>query len=301
MICERIPKGKKSPGSRPGWVIRLLGQPKDSAPSKKKGPCWWFAQCATYEDVQAIVAASGNLSPSMLVLCLKDALLRAEHHKPSLVPYIALELDHAEAAHWEQRFLNHCDNEPLARKVWVRLEGAGLGNACKQLLWEYANSQQHFSEIQRGTEKLVRNIQAFVRAERQEQRRAGDPRAQMFRKRREKATRVLAQTPWPFRNPRIATFSDAVRAYPSHHWFEQRRIRALIERSGLSYLLAILRAGARKHGVDLSGNEIAALARCSTGSEIDAGAVRRYLRLPWIPNAEADYQTLFDSFIASAR
>ena len=197
---------------------------------------------------------------------------------------------------WERRFVDRCDLEPLAKRAWYRLEGAGLGNACKRLLWEYAQGQEGLAEIQRGTALLIHNSRALERAMRQEQARASDPRAQMFRERREKAARVLDGTPWPFRNQRIATFSDAVRAYPSQDWSTLRRVRALITRSGPNFMLAILRAGARKRSVDLSGNEIAALVYCATGSGLDAGAVRRYLRQAWIAEAERDFQALVDRF-----
>lgn len=202
---------------------------------------------------------------------------------------------------WSQRFLNRCHDDSLAKRAWLRLETAGLRNSCYQLLWEYANGQRQLAEIQCGTKILVRNIQAFQRAHRQEQHHANDARVQMFRERRENAFKVLAQTPWPLRNLHIATFADAVRANPALEWFDLRRVRGLIERSGLRYLLAILRACAKEHKVNLSGNEIAALAYCATGSAHDAGAIRRYLRQPWIPIAEADYQARFDSFITSTQ
>lgn len=285
-------------------MFRLSDRLKDSTPCKlvKHEPCWWFSRADTYEDVCEVVRHSDNLSFTSLIECLTDALVRASKFKPSLVPHITKILSEKKGMFaWEQLFLDRFDREPLAKKAWLRIEGARLGHACKTLLWEYANCQKHFAEIQRGTNVLVRNMQSFERARRQEERHASDHRVQMFRERRENATRVLAQTPWPFHNPGKATFLDAVRADPSPDLFDLRRIRALMGRSGLSYLLANLRAGARKYSVNLSGNEIAALVYCATGSRLDAGAVRRYLRQPWISKTESDYQSLFDSFIASGR
>ena len=204
---------------------------------------------------------------------------------------------------WERRFLDGCNADPLTRKVWLRLGKAGLGDGCEELLWQYADGHDHFAEIQRGTALIIRNVQAFDRAQREEQRRLSlsDPRAQMFRERLEAASKVLARTPWPFRNPGVATCADAARVYGSSCLFDLRKIRAQVGRSKLNYMLVILRVGAIEHGVRLSGNELAALAGYAiaalagyAGERLDGGAVRRSLREPWIPIAEASHRGVFD-------
>jgi excisionase family DNA binding protein len=169
------------------------------------------------------------------------------------------------------------------------------------LLWEYAHDQASFDEIQRGTALVVRNIQAFRRAEREEKRHLDDTRAHMFRRRRQEAARILTQTPWPFRNPAMQTFGDVARVYRSPELFDLRKIRALVERSGLNNMLVILRVGAMAYGVCLSGNELAALAYCASGKELDGSAVRRLLREPWIAAAEPGFRTVFETFLASAK
>jgi hypothetical protein len=206
---------------------------------------------------------------------------------------------------WERRFLDDCNADPLARKAWLRLEKAGLGEACKGLLWDYADGPEHFGEIQRVTALIVRNVQAFDRAQREEQRRLSlsDPRAQMFRERKEAAIKVLARTPW--RIPGM-TCADAVRVYGWSCLFDLRRIRALVGRSGLNHMLVILRVGAMERGVRLSGNELAALAGYAiaaldddgyAGEKLDGGAVRRILRESWIPAAEAGYRAVFEHYL----
>ena len=204
-----------------------------------------------------------------------------------------------EILEWERRFVDCCNDEPAAKRALDRLEQTGLGAACKKLLWEYSSGPEAFAEMQRGIALIVHNLRAFDRAERVWKSKSNDPRAQMYRERFENAARVLMQTPWPFRNPVVPTFGDRFRLTPSANLFDLRRIGALVGRSKLSYMLAILRAGTKAHSVDLSANEIAALAYCASGENLDAGAVRRFFREPWIPTAETGYRAIFDNLIAS--
>jgi hypothetical protein len=201
---------------------------------------------------------------------------------------------------WEGRFLRKCKADPLTRKAWLRLERAGIGDACKALLWQYAYGQEHFAEIQRGTALIVHNLKAFERAQREEQRRLSDPRAQVFRERRETAKRLLECTPWPFRHSGIATFADANLVYDLNHFRGLRRIRALIGRSKLAHMLLLLQVGAMAYGVKLSGNVLASLADYASGNHLDGGAVRRMLRESWIPSAEAGYRAVFDKLLTAA-
>jgi hypothetical protein len=147
---------------------------------------------------------------------------------------------------------------------------------------------------------IVRNLQAFERAERILKSKSTDPRVQMYRNRFDNAARVLMQTPWPFHNPAVLTFEDRFRLTQSADLFDLRKIRALVGRSKLSYMLVILRVGAMRSGVRLSGNELAALAHCASGKELDGSAVRRLLREPWIAVAESGFQALFAKFVVSA-
>jgi hypothetical protein len=163
------------------------------------------------------------------------------------------------------------------------------------LLWEYSEGQPYFDEMQQGVELIVSNIQAFDRAQRAWKRKSNDPRAQMFRERFDKAARTLMQTPWPFHNSAVRTFGDQYRLTPSADLFGLRKIRALVGRSKPNFMLPMLRAGARAHGVRLSGNELAALVYSASGHELDAGAVRRILRERWIATAEPGYRTVFEN------
>lgn len=304
---------KKSPGSRAGArVIQLSEQPKHSTPRKKKGPCWWFAQCDTYEDVQAIAAASGNLPPSELVLCLKDALVRAKHHKPSLVPYIALELDHAEAAwKWASKFDEERTRDLLAQKAWKRLCEAGLGDAAKRLLWEYATADDALLEVAKGSRHMARNLKALRRADRVAKERADDSRAEMFSRRSELAARDAAQSAWPFRNPYVTTLEDAAATYPVVGNLPSEEATAAVSKSGdavrrfgAKILLAILRAGARVYDVDLSLGELVALATCANpgrGCPLDERSLRRFLKTATIREAEPAYAHLFSLAVRLSR
>ncbi len=202
---------------------------------------------------------------------------------------------------WEQQFLELCFADQTANSAWRRLHEAGLGNACKRVLREYATGDTSFAEVQRGVALLVSKLEVFHRAVRTEQKREKDPRAQLFRERRETAARHLAKTPWPFRNPRILTFAEANRSYSDLNLFDLRKVRALVDRSRLAYVLVVLRAGASAHGVSLSGNELAALAYCASGDELDGGAVRRLLRESWVAVAEPHCQAVFEDYLASTR
>jgi hypothetical protein len=146
---------------------------------------------------------------------------------------------------WERQFLQSCRTDRLANTAWCRLEDAGLGGACKRLLWEYAHGESYFTQMQKGIGLIIRNVKAFRRAWREEQRHSSDRRAQMFRERREAASEILARTAWPFRDPLVPTFGDLARISRSDDLFDLGRLRALVGRSKLRYMLAILRAGAR--------------------------------------------------------
>lgn len=205
-------------------------------------------------------------------------------------------------ADWEGSFLNRCKEDQAARKAWSLLKAGGLDAVCRKLLWEYATCQKDFVDVQRGVALIIHNVRDFRRAQRVETNRSGDPRAQLFRQRREAAERILAQTPWPFRNPRIPTFGDAARIYRSPGLFDLRKLRALMNRSGLKYLLAILREGAKAHAVILSANDVAALATCADPDRpIDERSMRRFLKEPWVQTAEPGYRSLFKSLIKPAQ
>jgi hypothetical protein len=205
------------------------------------------------------------------------------------------------ALKWERKFLDRCKSDPVAKRSWDRLEKAGLGDACKRLLWEFGEGNVSFAEVQRGAALLVHNLEAFDRALRTAKKRMNDPRAQLFQQRREAATKDLANTPWPFHNPLIRTFAEANRFYSPLNLFNLRKVRDLVGRSELDYMLALLRAGASAHGVELSGNELAALAYCARKRDIEGSAVRRLLRGSWVEIAEPYFAAVFESYVTSAR
>jgi hypothetical protein len=202
---------------------------------------------------------------------------------------------------WEQQFIGRCRADQSANAVWRRLQDAGLGAASKRLLWEYAHGEEYFTEMQRGIGLIIRNVKAFRRAWREEQKHSSDPRAQMFRDRREAAFEVLARTAWPFRNPRAPTFGDLARIYRSDELFDLGRLRALVGRSKLSYMLAILRAGTRAHGVDLSADAVAVLATCADPKRVvDGRVLRRYFKETHVELAEDSYRSVFDDFLRAS-
>jgi hypothetical protein len=196
---------------------------------------------------------------------------------------------------WECQFMACCNGEQVAARALKRLEQARLASACRRLLFEYSRGDGCFAEVQCGVGLIVANIQAFGRAEHVWKSKLRDPRAQLFRQRFDSAARVLMETPWPFHNPAIRTFGELSRLTPSGDLFNLRKIRALMGRSKLSFMLVMLRAGAEAHGVSLSGNELAALAYCASGQDLDGSAVRRILREPWIAAAEPGYRAVFEN------
>jgi len=196
---------------------------------------------------------------------------------------------------WERQFRARCEGEELAIQALHRLEEVGLGDACRRLLWEYSRGQGCFEHIQHGVGLIVANLEAYDRAERVWKSKSNDRRAQLFRQRFDGAARVLMETPWPFHNPAIRTFGDLFRLTCSEDLFNLRKVRALVGRSKLSFMLVMLRVGAEAHAVSLSGNELAALAYCASGRGLDSGAVRRILREPWVAAAEPWYRTVFEN------
>jgi hypothetical protein len=196
---------------------------------------------------------------------------------------------------WECQFMACCNGEQVAARALKRLEQARLASACRKLLFEYSGADGYFAEMQCGVSLIVANIQAFGRADHAWKSKSTDPRAQLFRQRFDDAARVLMETPWPCHNPAIRTFGELYRLSRSPHLFNLRKIRALIGRSKLSFMLVMLWAGAEAHGVSLSGNELAALAYCASGQELDGSAVRRILREPWIAAAEPGYRAVSEN------
>src|SRR5260370_15336303 len=134
---------------------------------------------------------------------------------------------------WERQFWARCVKGRAATRALKRLEQAGLGGACRRLLWEYSEGQAYFAEVQRGMALIVRNLRAFDRAERVWKGKSDDPRAPLFRQRFEDAARVLIQTPLPFHNPSVRTFGDQYRPIPSTDLSKLRKIRAMLRRSKL--------------------------------------------------------------------
>ena len=70
---------------------------------------------------------------------------------------------------WDRHFLECCGADRAANVGWGRLDGAGLGGGCRRLLWEYANGEKYFTEMQRGDQFDYCNVKAYVRASRVEQ------------------------------------------------------------------------------------------------------------------------------------
>jgi len=131
--------------------------------------------------------------------------------------------------------------------------------------------------------------------------RSDDPRAEMFAQRSAELAGIAAQTPWPFDNRSVMTLEDAASNYPligrlpaASSAGSLSRSGDALRRFGPKILLAILRAGARNSSVELSSNELAALAVCARpNSLLDARSLRRFLKMPGIQAAEPAYQHLF--------
>ena len=247
--------------------------PDDSTPSNNKGPCWWFAQCATYKDVQAIVATSDNLPPSDLVLCLRDALVRAEHHKPSLVPYIALELDHAEAtwhrleefARWEQGFFGNIERNQTAKKAWLKIERAKIAQATKVLLFQYASFEPYLQDFLGRARRVTDCLETAARAARVVKERHDDPKVAKFAKRAAEKLEAAAQVPWVNPYSRERTLADALVSHIEigSGWAKSRKASDAVRRYGTKWMLLVLHDYAQKHGVRIGWRRVAALAICA--------------------------------------
>jgi hypothetical protein len=208
---------------------------------------------------------------------------------------------------WEQHFFANFVNEenPLlqkaAKEAWRKLQQVGLDNIAEQLLWEYATCKSPVAEIRSGIRHMDHNLKARSRAVRVAKERSSGPRAARFEKRLKDATMIAAQTEWPFHNPNLKTWGDAASAYPviadlplSHAG--NPKAGDALRRYGGKFFLAILRVGARAHGVHLSPYALAVLAWCARSDTLlDERALRRFLKLKAIQFAEPGYLRLFEA------
>lgn len=290
-----------------------------------KGPCRWFEFTHDYKGMQSIVRRSDNLSFEDLDLGLNDALTRAEQYKPSLAPHIRCVLGKMRCYkqqtpvrqsavekrwtvqgflkwEWERDFLVRCSEDPKAKRAWNKLAETGLADVSKRLLWEYYTfGDMVIASICRGIKRMDHNHKALGRADRVVEERSGDPRTEMFAQRSAELAGIAARTPWPFDNPNTVTLEDAASKYPlvgrlpiTPSAGSLSRHGDALRRFGPKILLATLRAGALNSSVDLSSNELAALASCANPDcFLAARSLRRFLKLPAIRAAEPAYRYLF--------
>jgi hypothetical protein len=206
------------------------------------------------------------------------------------------------AATWERRFLEAVAREPAAQRAWKKLGDAGLNIISTQLLWEYANAAEVVSAVRQDVRHMDHNLKVLKRADQVVRKRAADPRRKMFEQRRHDAVELVAQTCWPFRNPNVPTVGDAALAYPlignlPANDAANPKDGDALRRWGGKILLAILRTGARAHGVLLGSKALAALAYCAQQDAdriVDERVLRRFFHEAPIHLAEPAYLHLFN-------
>jgi hypothetical protein len=209
------------------------------------------------------------------------------------------------AAAWERRFLEAVAREPAAQRAWKKLKGAGLSIISTQLLWEYANAADLVSGVRQDIRRMDHNLKVLKRADQVARKRAADPRRKMFEQRHQDAVGLTAQTSWPFRNPNVPTVADAALAYPlignlPANDAANPKDGDALRRWGGKIILAILRTGARAHGVRLGSKALAALACCAQQDPdriVDERVLRRFFHETPIHGAEPAYLHLFNTLL----
>ena len=206
---------------------------------------------------------------------------------------------------WERQFVNCCKADGVANKTWTKLDGAGVGYVCKELLWWYFNHERYSADIQ----PIVHNLKALGRAQRVKQESLSDPRAGLFSQRYEEAAETALQSPWPFDNSDVRTVGEAALKYPGtigalsidKAGSSLAKDRESVRRFGAKFLLVILRVGAEAHSVHVTPNSLAALANCADPNhDLDGRSLRRFLKEPSMLAAEPQFLALFQKMTEMA-
>jgi hypothetical protein len=206
---------------------------------------------------------------------------------------------------WEREFIERLADQPLGKKAWAKLQTAGLGDFAKYLLYQgYAFGDSIPAEVSKGLGQINSAVSKLLYAGDVAREREDDPEARKFKARLNRKLNDLAATEWPYQNPEVRTFADAVCTYGpigaltlSEITVDNGKARQNVTRYGPKLLLVPLRAGAKARGVDLTLAELTELAYAANEdtNPLDKNTLQRFFKLPDVSLMEAAWQRHFEA------
>lgn len=206
---------------------------------------------------------------------------------------------------WERAFIETLTDQPFGKKAWAKLQTAGLGEFAKYLLYQgYAFGDSVPAQVSKGLGQINSAVGKLLYAGEVARERKDDPEAKKFEDKLREKRDALAITEWPYQNPGVRTFADAVCAYPlignftlSEITTENGKARQNVTRYAEKQLLVVLRAGAKARSVPITLQELAELAYAAgeKADPLDKNTLQRFFKYPDVELAEAAWQRHFEA------